>query len=125
LLPFQYGEDSIMSRTKRTSTDDIADIEREISGLLRDIEHRVSRLNSLSRNGAAHAFDEAGGYVSDAISKSGERLRDGAQMVGDGAARLGNDALRRIETEIEQRPLLTLAIAAGIGFIAGMSGRRG
>jgi ElaB/YqjD/DUF883 family membrane-anchored ribosome-binding protein len=114
-----------MSRTKRTSSDDIADIEREISGLLRDIEHRVSRLNSLGRQGASHAFDEAGGYVSEAVAKSGERLRDGAQMVGDGAARLGNDTLRRIETEIEQRPLLTLAIAAGIGFIAGMSGRRG
>ena len=34
------------------------------------------------------------------------------------------DAIRRIEDEVGQRPLLTLAIAAGIGFLAGMAGRR-
>ena len=37
---------------------------------------------------------------------------------------LRNEALRRVEEEVEQRPLLTLAIAAGIGFLAGMAGRR-
>jgi ElaB/YqjD/DUF883 family membrane-anchored ribosome-binding protein len=34
------------------------------------------------------------------------------------------DAIRRIENEVGQRPLLTLAIAAGIGFLAGIAGRR-
>jgi ElaB/YqjD/DUF883 family membrane-anchored ribosome-binding protein len=37
---------------------------------------------------------------------------------------MGGDALRRIEDEIGHRPLLTLAIAAGIGFLAGMANRR-
>ena len=37
---------------------------------------------------------------------------------------MGGDALRKIEDEIGHRPLLTLAIAAGIGFLAGMAGRR-
>jgi ElaB/YqjD/DUF883 family membrane-anchored ribosome-binding protein len=37
---------------------------------------------------------------------------------------LSSDAIRRIEDEVNQRPLLTLAIAAGIGFLAGMAGRR-
>jgi ElaB/YqjD/DUF883 family membrane-anchored ribosome-binding protein len=37
---------------------------------------------------------------------------------------MGHDALRKIEEEVSQHPLLTLAIAAGIGFLAGMAGRR-
>lgn len=108
----------------RTSSDDLADIEREISQLMRDIETRVSRLNSLTRRGASHAASEAGDFVSDTLSESAERLRNGANAVTDEAARLGSDALRRVEDEVGQRPLLTLAIAAGIGFLAGMAGRR-
>jgi len=37
---------------------------------------------------------------------------------------MSGDAIKWIEEEIGQRPLLTLAIAAGIGFLAGMAGRR-
>ena len=51
-------------------------------------------------------------------------MRNGASSVSDEASRLSGDAIKRIEDEIGQRPLLTLAIAAGIGFLAGMAGRR-
>jgi ElaB/YqjD/DUF883 family membrane-anchored ribosome-binding protein len=113
-----------MARKSRTPSDDIADIEREISGLMRDLESRVSRLNSLSRSGASNAATAASDYVSETLSDTAERLRDGAHAMTDEASKLGGDALRRIEEEVEQRPLLTLAIAAGIGFLAGMAGRR-
>jgi ElaB/YqjD/DUF883 family membrane-anchored ribosome-binding protein len=113
-----------MARRTRNTSEDIAEIEREIAGLMRDLENRVGRLNTLSRKGASHAASEASDYVSETLSETAERLRNGAHAATDEAARLGNDALRRIEDEVEQRPLLTLAIAAGIGFLAGMAGRR-
>lgn len=113
-----------MARKTRNPSDDIADIEREIAGLMRDLESRVGRLNSLTRKGAVHAASAAGDYVTDTLSDTAERLRNGAHAVGDEATRLGGETLRRIEDEVEQRPLLTLAIAAGIGFLAGMAGRR-
>lgn len=113
-----------MARKSRTPSDDIAEIEREIAGLMRDLESRVSRLNSLGRSGASNAATAASDYVSDTLSDTAERLRNGAHAVTDEATKLGGDALRRIEEEVEQRPLLTLAIAAGIGFLAGMAGRR-
>jgi ElaB/YqjD/DUF883 family membrane-anchored ribosome-binding protein len=109
---------------KRTSSDDITDIEREISLLMRDLESRIGRLNTLTRNGASHAASEAGDFVSETVGNATDALRNGANALGDEAARYGNDALRRVEEEVEQRPLLTLAIAAGIGFLAGMAGRR-
>ena len=113
-----------MARRTRSTSEDITEIEREIAGLMRDLENRVGRLNTLSRKGASHAASEASGFVSDTLSETADRLRNGAHPVTDEATKLGTDALRRIEDEVEQRPLLTLAIAAGIGFLAGMAGRR-
>jgi ElaB/YqjD/DUF883 family membrane-anchored ribosome-binding protein len=113
-----------MARKNGTVSDDITEIEREIGKLMQDLETRVSRLNTLTRKGASNAASEAGDYVSETLSDTAERLRNGANAVTDEAARLGGDALRRVEDEVGQRPLLTLAIAAGIGFLAGMAGRR-
>ena len=107
-----------------STTSDIAEIQDEIAQLMRDLESRVGRLNTLTRRGASHAASEASDFVSETVSETAERLRSGAHAVTDEAARLGNDALRRIEDEVGHRPLLTLAIAAGIGFLAGMAGRR-
>jgi ElaB/YqjD/DUF883 family membrane-anchored ribosome-binding protein len=109
---------------KNSGSTDIAEIEREIAQLMRDLETRVGRLNTLTRRGASNVASEAGEFLSDTMSQTAERLRNGANAVTDEATRYGSEALRRIEDEVEQRPLLTLAIAAGIGFLAGMAGRR-
>ena len=115
-----------MARSKSTNnvSDDIAEIEHEISRLLHDIENRVGRLNTLTRRGASHAASSAGDYVSETLSDTADRMRSSARATADEATRFGVDTMRKIEDEVEQRPLLTLAIAAGIGFIAGMAGRR-
>lgn len=119
------GNEDIMARKNGSSVaGDIAEIEHEIGQLMRDIETRVSRLNAMTRRGASQAANGASEFVSDTISDAAERVRNGANTVSDEAARMGGDALRKIEEEVGQRPLLTLAIAAGIGFLAGMAGRR-
>ena len=51
-------------------------------------------------------------------------MRNGVQAATDQAARLGGDALHKVEDEVERRPLMTVAIAAGIGFLAGIASRR-
>lgn len=107
-----------------TISEDIANIEREIGHLMEDIEARLGKLNTLARRSAKDAADTASEFVSDTVSDAADRAKSGAYAVTDGAARLGSDALRKIEDEVGQRPLLTLAVAAGIGFLAGMAGRR-
>lgn len=107
-----------------TVAEDVASIEREIGQLMHDIEARVGRLNALARKNVKDAASDAGEYVSDTVSDAADRVRNGASMMSDEAARMGGDAIKRIEDEVGQRPLLTLAIAAGIGFLAGMAGRR-
>ena len=91
---------------------------------MHDIEARDGRLNALAKRSAKGAAEDASEFVSDAVSDATDRMRNGAHSVSDEAARMSGDAIKRIEEEIGQRPLLTLAIAAGIGFLAGMAGRR-
>ena len=120
---------------KKTPSDDIVEIEHEISQLISDLETRVGRLNTMTRKSAANAVNGASDYVSETLAGAAERLREaangavdrahnGASAATDEASRLGGDALQWLEEEVGQRPLFTLAIAAGIGFIAGMAGRR-
>jgi ElaB/YqjD/DUF883 family membrane-anchored ribosome-binding protein len=107
-----------------TVSEDIASIEHEIGQLMHDIEARVGRLQALAKRSAKDAAENASEFVSDTVSDAADRMRNGASSVSDEAARLSGDAIKRIEDEISHRPLLTLAIAAGIGFLAGMAGRR-
>jgi ElaB/YqjD/DUF883 family membrane-anchored ribosome-binding protein len=107
-----------------TVSEDIVSIEREIGELMHDIEARVGKLQALARRSAKDAANGATDFVSETVSDVADRARNGAGAMSDEAARLSGDAIRRIEDEVGQRPLLTLAIAAGIGFLAGMAGRR-
>jgi ElaB/YqjD/DUF883 family membrane-anchored ribosome-binding protein len=59
-----------------------------------------------------------------------DRFRKGGQVAGDQAGRLGNqaldlsakygsDALQRVAGQAEDRPLMTVAVALGIGILIG------
>jgi hypothetical protein len=43
--------------------------------------------------------------------------------MSDEAAKLGNDALRRLSNEVEHRPLITIAVAVGVGILVGLASR--
>ena len=108
-----------------------------IEGHLRAIEKELQRFE---RKAGRHAHvSAAGDQISDAIapilSEIIERYRSVRRVAGEETARFGNEAvkigggistnaLHRIATEVEHRPLVTLAVAAGIGILIGIAGRR-
>jgi len=121
------------SRTRITA-DDIAEMGRRMQAIERRLGRMANggaqRVSALS-GGVSQATDRVGDMVASALSDIADRFRGGARSVGDEAsrfgqeaARFGNDALRRLSHEVEHRPLVLLAVAAGIGFLAGMAGRR-
>jgi ElaB/YqjD/DUF883 family membrane-anchored ribosome-binding protein len=69
-----------------------------------------------------------GDFVSEALDRIKDRVRHSAagvtQSVADEATQLGSDAFKRLTDEVEQRPLVMLGIAAGVGFLAGLANRR-
>jgi len=101
----------------------VAEIERRLRALERDLE-RAGR--STASNVAATADDLRDSIVS-GLSGLVDRFRnssfnDEASRMGDTAARVGGDALRRVSDEVQQRPLVILAVAVGIGFLLGAAG---
>jgi ElaB/YqjD/DUF883 family membrane-anchored ribosome-binding protein len=102
------------------SGDDIAAIE----DLMQDLETRLRRLNSKAKSETIDAPTEVSEFVNTALAGIAARLRDGAEnvthSVTDEAARVGTDAIKKIWNEIEHRPLATLALAAGIGYLLGL-----
>ena len=79
---------------------------------------------------ASEASEQIGEAVSTIVSDMIDRFRERGRAAGDGAARLGgqalklgagygSDALRRVSTEAEDRPLIMLGVALGIGVLIG------
>jgi ElaB/YqjD/DUF883 family membrane-anchored ribosome-binding protein len=115
-----------MARSKfATGTaDEIAAIE----DLMSDLETRLSKLNSKMKNEATDTASDVSTFVSQALSGITDRFKEGAQSmsksVADEATKAGADIMKKVADEVEHRPLITLAVAAGIGFLLGVANRR-
>jgi ElaB/YqjD/DUF883 family membrane-anchored ribosome-binding protein len=79
---------------------------------------------------ASAASDQIGDAISTILSDMIERLRQSGQAAGDRAAQLGSralslggrygsNALDRVSAEAEDRPLITVGVALGIGVLIG------
>jgi hypothetical protein len=102
---------------------DAEDLRDEVGQLVQDLENRLDRLNALTKRGASHAVDGVNDLAYGAVAGVTDRVRKSARGVSNDAAKLGNSALSRVVHEIEARPLLTLAIAVGLGVAAGLARR--
>ncbi len=106
---------------------DVAAMRAEVADMIASLDERITRLNQLTKQGASHAAESANDIVLNAISGLTGRATQQAQAsvasATDEVARFGTQAVNRFVREIDKRPLLTLAIAAGIGFIAGIARR--
>ncbi|MFN3348358.1 hypothetical protein [Pseudorhodoplanes sp.] len=106
---------------------DIAAMRDEVASMIASLDERIERLNRLTKQGATHAAQGANDIVLDALSSLTGRITQtaeaGVAAASDDVATFGSQAINRFVREIDKRPLLTLAIAAGIGFIAGLARR--
>ncbi len=119
---------SARNTMQRAVSDDVAAMRAEVDDLVASLEERLDRLNTLTKRGADHAADGINELVVNTIagltSQVADRAKSNANTVSDEMARLGTNAIRRVVREIDRRPLLTVAIAAGIGFVFAMARRQ-
>jgi ElaB/YqjD/DUF883 family membrane-anchored ribosome-binding protein len=94
---------------------------RQIDGRLRELERNLERVGSRTSSQAALAAEGIGDAVASTLSTMADRLRGGATSVGSEAAKFGNEAARRLAHEVEERPLVLLAVAVGVGILLGLS----
>jgi ElaB/YqjD/DUF883 family membrane-anchored ribosome-binding protein len=117
----------------------ISALEGRLHALENEIEKLGRKAGRRASAGVSAAGDQIGDAIAVAVNEIVDRFRSGRRVAGDEAVRLGNeaakfgakvgnDALERVASEVERRPLVTLAVAIGIGILIGMAGaatRRG
>ena len=106
---------------------------------LQAIERELAVIGRKAGRQASANASAAGDLISDTIGPilndiadrfwRGQRTAvEGATDLGNQAVRIGSrvgsDALDRIASQAKQRPLLTLAVAIGVGVLIGAAGRR-
>jgi ElaB/YqjD/DUF883 family membrane-anchored ribosome-binding protein len=111
----------------------ISALEGRLHALENEIEKLGRKAGRRASAGASAAGDQIGDAIAVAVNEIVDRFRSGRRVAGDEAVRLGNeaakfgakvgnDALERVASEVEHRPLVTLAVAIGIGILIGMAG---
>ena len=112
------------TRAKSMAAEEVAAIEELVS----DLEKRLRRLSGTAKREGSGISDDVGEFVNDALDRIMGRVKESAagvsQSVANEAKRFSGDAFRKLTNEVENRPLLMLGIAAGIGFLAGWANRR-
>ena len=108
----------------------VAAIQKHLGAVEKELE-RIGRMAGRQTSAAAaNASDQIGDAISTILGEMVDRFRKGGQAAGDQAGRLGNqaldlgakygsDALARVASEAEQRPLVTVGVALGIGILIG------
>ena len=111
----------------------ISALEGRLHALENEIEKLGRKAGRRASAGVSAAGDQIGDAIAAAVNEIVDRFRSGRRVAGDEAVRLGNeaakfgakvgnDALERVASEVEHRPLVTLAVAIGIGILIGMAG---
>jgi hypothetical protein len=106
-----------------------------IAGHLRAIEKELGGIRQSAGRRAAAGASAAGNQIADAIGPILNEVvarfglaTDEAGSFGNEAVKIGtkvgSDALDRIATQAKNRPLVTLAVAIGVGILIGMASRR-
>ena len=96
---------------------------RKIERRLRSLEQQLERVGGRTSASTAEVAERAGAAIAPVLSSIADRFRGGTHSMSDEAAKLGNDALRRLSNEVEHRPLVTLAVAVGVGILVGLASR--
>jgi ElaB/YqjD/DUF883 family membrane-anchored ribosome-binding protein len=105
-------------------------IQQHLGAVEKELE-KIGRIaGSRTSIAASAASEQTGETISTILADMLDRFRNGGRMAREQAARFsnqairlganyGNDALERVATEVEDRPLITMGVALGVGILIG------
>ena len=108
----------------------VAAIQKHLGAVVKELE-KIGRMGGRQTTEAvATASDQISDAISTILGEMVDRFRKGRQAAGDQAGRLGtqaldlgtkygSNALQRVASEAEHRPLITVGVALGIGILIG------
>jgi ElaB/YqjD/DUF883 family membrane-anchored ribosome-binding protein len=127
---FVVGEGSMFQYRSSSFGPSVNAIQNHLGAVEKELE-KIGRIAGRRGSAAATAAGaQIGDTISSVLSDMIERFRDRGEAASDQAVRLGNralklgagygtDALARVSAQAEDRPLVTVSVALGIGILIG------
>ena len=105
-------------------------IQHHLSAIEKELERVGQMAGRRTSIAALAASEQIGDAISTILNDMLDRFRKGGRLAGDEAARYGNQAvklgarvgsgaLQRVSAQAEDRPVIALAVAFGIGILIG------
>jgi ElaB/YqjD/DUF883 family membrane-anchored ribosome-binding protein len=110
------GDDSAFARLEK----EMANMRDAIGGLSDQISDAASDIGSVAQEQARRGLNHSRSNVGSMVNDASDRLGVVATRAQSEASSLGDT----LEDAIQERPLATLALALGFGFLAGVIWRR-
>jgi ElaB/YqjD/DUF883 family membrane-anchored ribosome-binding protein len=105
------------------ASSELAPSARAIQAHLGSIEQELENLGKIAGRRGYAAANDAGDRAGDALTsiynEMAERFRRGGRHAAKIGSHYGNDALDRASSEVRENPLVTLGVAAAVGFLIG------
>ena len=101
-----------------------AQLRKLSSAMEAEANHGVSRALGAVETKSKEAIDSAIETAQDFIDEYADSAREAAEALTEKAGEMRDDAVDSIADAVRTRPLGTLALIAGIGFLAGFLWRR-
>jgi ElaB/YqjD/DUF883 family membrane-anchored ribosome-binding protein len=108
--------DSAFARLEK----EMANMRDSISGLSDQISDAASDIGAVAQEQARRGYRNARANVGSMVNDASDRLGVVANTAQSQASTLGDS----LEDAVQERPLATLALALGLGFLAGVIWRR-
>jgi ElaB/YqjD/DUF883 family membrane-anchored ribosome-binding protein len=110
------GDDSAFARLEK----EMANMRDAIGGLSDQISDAANDIGAVAQDQARRGLKQARANMGSMVNDASDRLGVVANRAQSQASSLGDS----LEDAIQERPLATLALALGLGFLAGVIWRR-
>lgn len=118
------GENAMKNLTDKSTYErlekDVAAVKNDISELTDQITDALNAFTGQAQKQARRGYKEARANVDSMVSDVSKRGHEALDAAQDAATTLGES----LEDAIHQRPLATVGIAIGLGFLIGVTWRR-
>jgi ElaB/YqjD/DUF883 family membrane-anchored ribosome-binding protein len=115
----QDARDAIKESGKAASAAS-GDIQADIQALRNDVARLAQQIADIFAAQGGKAWGHARAGVDEALADAGSRGREAVDAVRE----VGENMREAIDTSLQERPYITLALALGIGFLFGATWRR-
>ena len=109
-----------MASNGRTSSATVRDIKKDLQSLRDDVSHLAEQISGELSEGGSDALSQAKDRIDYIRQSINEALLERSREAG-GAV---NELADTVEETLRNRPMTTLAVVLGLGFIFGASWRR-